>query len=262
MKPYVVFKISGISGEVVSEDVRSFTPENDEIVEEVTIIQTDSNIEGLRFDLKESVNVNECVISKITKKAKDFIVNICCYLHPSISKFDIKLDRGYDPNEEFKFSDRIVISENVKMIHRHKEIVSFKKLFEHQSQCANADNVYMLLYNIFRIDNIAVRYLMQYELLLSLVAPNRRQKEVFEYIKNTYNPANAANASNVIGFQKTRKKGQEYDEDDITYYRNLLAHNDDSEKVNENTIISSSEDLARVLFFVLNPEFYPEKRES
>lgn len=36
----------------------------------------------------------------------------------------------------------------------------------------------MLFFNIMKIDNIVTRYLMQYELLLNLVAPNHRQKDI------------------------------------------------------------------------------------
>lgn len=74
-----------------------------------------------------------------------------------------------------------------------------------------------------QIDNIAIRYLLQYEFLLSRVSKNRKQKEVTNYILNKYNPTKAFNK---IGTQPTRRSGKSFEEDEITYYRNLLAHNE------------------------------------
>lgn len=64
---------------------------------------------------------------------------------------------------------------------------------------------------------------MQYEILLGQVTKEHTQKEVANYIKKVYNPANK---DRQIGFQPTRRQGRKYKEDDLTYNRNLLGHGD------------------------------------
>mgnify|MGYP006994313522 FL=1 len=115
----------------------------------------------------------------------------------------------------------------------------------------------MLLYHTMTIDNIVTRYLMLYEILLSHVPASNPKKhlqtDVTDYIKNVYNPQHPTEQ---IGFHQTRKPGKLYDEDDITYFRNLLGHNDSSSavKVNDTTILEHCNKLTRILYFKLTKE--------
>lgn len=99
-----------------------------------------------------------------------------------------------------------------------------------------------------RIDDIFVRYLMQYEILLGQVTKEHTQKEVTDYIKKVYNPANK---DRQIGFQPTRKLGRTYKEDDLTYNRNLLGHADIEKVVSEEKIRQLSRSIMDVLWFSL-----------
>ena len=99
-----------------------------------------------------------------------------------------------------------------------------------------------------KIDNIVTRYLMQYELLLNLVAPNHLQKEITTYIREIYNPAIKTAK---VGFKKARKPGKNYDEDDITFHRNLLGHNSTIQEVSDKEIEIFSNKLADILLFTL-----------
>lgn len=109
--------------------------------------------------------------------------------------------------------------------------------------------------NIMKIDNMAIRYLMQYEFLMGIVPQQnnkkyRVQKDVTDFIRDKYNPTLEFNR---IGFHPTRRDGKSFDEDDISYYRNILAHNDSS-AIPENfeTIIATfSKAATKVIFFAL-----------
>lgn len=101
---------------------------------------------------------------------------------------------------------------------------------------------------IAMIDDIFVRYLMQYEILLGQVTKEHTQKEVTDYIKKVYNPANK---DRQIGFQPTRKLGRTYKEDDLTYNRNLLGHADIEKVVSEEKIRQLSRSIMDVLWFSL-----------
>lgn len=99
-----------------------------------------------------------------------------------------------------------------------------------------------------KIDDIFVRYLMQYEILLGQVTKEHTQKEVTNYIKKVYNPANK---DRQIGFQPTRRPGRKYKEDDLTYNRNLLGHGDIEKAVSEEKIRQLSRSIMDVLWFSL-----------
>ena len=69
--------------------------------------------------------------------------------------------------------------------------------------------------------------------------------------QNHFNPSRK---SYKIGFHKTRRPGKTFDEDDITYYRNILAHNDSSAipKEFDRTISTMSRAMTAVIFFYLD----------
>lgn len=251
MKPFVTYKISGVQGDVISGDVRSFDV-TDDLIETVEISQTDDEICGIKFTLKDTVEVDIDVVAQVTKMAQVFLVNMYGRLQPSIRSFNLEVEQIYDPKQtqtdHIELFDAICFAESLTIIRGHG-IEMFKDFFGQKSPRFDADNTYMLLYNIMKIDNIVTRYLMQYELLLNLVAPQHLQKEITAFIRDVYNPTKSFNK---IGFHQTRKPGKTYDEDDITYYRNLLGHNDASEEVTDDKINLFSNALAEVLLFALN----------
>lgn len=124
----------------------------------------------------------------------------------------------------------------------------FKEMYEKQVPEDKADEVYPLLFSTMRIDDIFVRYLMQYEILLGQVTNEHTQKEVTDYIKKVYNPANK---DRQIGFQLTRRPRRKYKEDDLTYNRNLLGHGDIEKAVSEEKIRQLSRSIMDVLWFSL-----------
>lgn len=251
MKPFVSYKVSGVRGHIISGDIRSFTVEDDHI-ETVEISQTKDTICGLKFTLKDTITLDRDIVAKVTNKAEVFFVNMYGKLQPSIQAFNLKVEHVYDPKQKqtdcIKVFDTIHFAERLSII-RGYEIDTFRDFFDKKSLRPDADNIYMLLFNIMKIDNIVTRYLMQYELLLNLVAPKHLQKEITVFIRDVYNPTKPFNK---IGFHQTRKPGKTYDEDNITYYRNLLGHNDASEEVTDEKINLFSNALAEVLLFALN----------
>ncbi len=251
MKSFITYKIYGMKGSIISGDIHSFSV-TDNLVEDIEISQTNDTICGIKFTLKDNVAVDEDVIAQVDKKAQVFLVNMYGSLHPYIRGFRMKLDQVYDSKREQKnlieLSDSVCFTEDI-MIIRSYGVDTFKSFFDKRSLAPNIENFYMLLFNVMQIDNIVVRYLMQYELLLSLVADHHKQAEVSAFIRNKYNPAKVFGK---IEFRPTRKNRKAYLEDDITFHRNLLGHNDGSNKVTDKEISELSNALADVLLFALN----------
>ena len=90
-------------------------------------------------------------------------------------------------------------------------------------------------------------YLMQQSQGME-VTNEHTQKEVTDYIKKVYNPANK---DRQIGFQLTRRPRRKYKEDDLTYNRNLLGHGDIEKAVSEEKIRQLSRSIMDVLWFSL-----------
>ena len=156
----------------------------------------------------------------------------------------------FNPNSkktQYEFSSTLVISAECSCAIQCNADY-FQDMYEKQVPEDKADEVYPLLFSTMRIDDIFVRYLMQYEILLGQVTKEHTQKEVTDYIKKVYNPANK---DRQIGFQPTRKLGRTYKEDDLTYNRNLLGHADIEKVVSEEKIRQLSRSIMDVLWFSL-----------
>lgn len=243
------FKINGLKEVLVSEDTPEFETPNDDLIEKVQIEQSDGVINGMQFILKKGQAINKNILYK---RAKNFLVNIYCNekMVPLVSGFDLKLKSIYDPN--FDHHGIVDISESASFpealeVTRPYPIGDFKKMFALQSPRTNADEWYHLIFHTMKIDNIVTRYLMQYELLLKLVAHNNKQSEVVKYIRKKYNPAQSFGK---IGFQHIGKRKKI---DSITYFRNMLAHNNDETlDVQDSNIRRMALVLPLVLFFALN----------
>ena len=109
------------------------------------------------------------------------------------------------------------------------------------------NNFYGVIENL----KIALAFVMLVGVLLLItgeVTNEHTQKEVTDYIKKVYNPANK---DRQIGFQLTRRPRRKYKEDDLTYNRNLLGHGDIEKAVSEEKIRQLSRSIMDVLWFSL-----------
>ncbi len=252
MNPYILFKISGLKGVFVSEDITEFSPVNDDQVSTIHIEQNeDKVITGLRFTMKENIHINDDLVFDLHKRAEILLVNLSYKLYLPLSNLELALSQVYKPNEQggaaLTLHDTMFISSTISITQGYRVNV-FTELYNQNSSRPDAEDLYTLLFNTMKIDNPIIRYFMQYELLMTMVAPDRTQKEIGEYIKSRYNPLNPQNQ---IGFTPTRKAGRTYDEDEITFCRNALGHNDSSFAVGNDTIKRACFLLTQVLYFAL-----------
>ena len=143
----------------------------------------------------------------------------------------------------------IIMAEDLQIVHGYS-IEQYKGIFNNISVDATKQDYMLLFFNIIQIDNIVTRYLMLYELLMNVVTIKHTQKEVTAFIKDQFNPVHTT----CVGFHPTRRTGKNFDEDDITYYRNLLAHNDSSAIPQDfdKVLWSMYQALIDVLFFKLD----------
>ena len=133
MKPFVLYEVGGVQGDIISDDTHTFSV-NDDLIDEVEIIQSDDSIEGVKIYLKESLVVDRNVLSQITPKVQHFFVNLYGKFQPTIFKFKMCIKQIYNPNfpdgAQFELRDGICISESITIIRQHK-IDAFKELFIH-----------------------------------------------------------------------------------------------------------------------------------
>ena len=50
MKPFVLYEVGGVQGDIISDDTHTFSV-NDDLIDEVEIIQSDNSIEGVKHRL-------------------------------------------------------------------------------------------------------------------------------------------------------------------------------------------------------------------
>lgn len=257
-KSWISFAVKGLKNISVYGESYSFKTINDDLIEEIEILQEENSITDIRCILKNIDDINDNILEQVHTKVKIFLVNLYGEYQPILCNFKTQcsgkhflhaLDTELPTIEEvIGFSEDITLSAQYK-------IEIFKNLFEDKFLTPDKDGDYMLLYHTMTIDNIVTRYLMQYEILLSHVpvgnSKKHLQENVTNYIKNVYNPLHPA--EDQIVFHKTRKPGKSYSEDEITYYRNLLGHNDSSAdiQVNDKTTLAYSNKLVKVLYFRL-----------
>ena len=86
MKPFVLYEVGGVQGDIISDDTHTFSV-NDDLIDEVEIIQSDDSIEGVKIYLKESLVVDRNVLSQITPKVQHFFVNLYGKFQPTIFKW-------------------------------------------------------------------------------------------------------------------------------------------------------------------------------
>ena len=159
MKPFVLYEVGGVQGDIISDDTHTFSV-NDDLIDEIEIIQSNDSIEGVKIYLKEPLVVDQNVLSQITPKVQHFFVNLYGKFQPTIFRFKMSIKQIYNPNfpdgAHFELRDCICISERLTIIRQHK-IDAFKELFELKCSHPDADNYYMLFFNIMKIDNIVTR---------------------------------------------------------------------------------------------------------
>lgn len=255
MPPHIEFNITGLKGITVSGDTYSFSVGNLENIKVVKLILDNGDIVGVRVTFSDEIVIDDPLIFAAQNTVELFIMNIIGNLDADVLGLDISIGNINNPNlppqeGPLKVHSSICLSCSVSIVHGYS-INRYKTLFTSIPTTSEKKDAFFITNTIMKIDNIAIRYLMQYELLMSLVSPGRKQKEVTEFIQNKYNPTLTFNQ---IGFHPTRRPGKTFDEDDITYYRNILAHNDSSTMPEgfEKIIPTMSKAINRVLFFVFD----------
>ena len=247
--PYIEYTIDGFRGSIMAGEERHFHVE-DALIDSVEISQDTINITGIKVFLVKSCKIDETVEKIVTRKVKKFLINICGKMRGEITRFHLDLNEMYDPCRGgipcYTMNCNIRIGVETSYAKMYKANV-FKDAFDSELKCQDAEAVYALLYHVIQIENITTRYLMLYEILLGRVGKKHKQQEITEYIRNTYNPFHRFGE---IGFHKTRKSGKNYEEDSLTYYRNLLEHSEMDESVDDETIRELSTRILEVIYYV------------
>lgn len=247
------YEILGIKGITLYDDNFAFGIENEYRIESVKIILNDLlEISGLRVTFNNDYIIEQSSKDSVYKLVEAFVVKIILELKPEVIGLCIKISRIYNPNEikvndVVEFFDTISVTDSVSFTSGYP-IEKYSDIFTQISKDNSQQDRYTIFFNIMKMDNLIIRYLMLYELLMSLISYKRKQKDITDYIRDKYNPTLSFNK---IGFHATRRTRMSFDEDDITYYRNILAHSDVGNIDNklEATIKTMIEGLIQVIYF-------------
>ena len=257
MAPYIRYTIKGLSGIGISSEEHSFDTQNVLDTKSVDLTCEDDNICALTVSFCDNTIIDQTLLDNTEQMVRLYIADLLGRLGATTNRFSLNVDHISNPNLSTPESDGLIFNSILMMVDSLKVSLNFpinryKDIFDNlPTDPAKQENL-LLFFNIMQIDNIAIRYLMLYELLLNLSigirTSKRSQANVTGFIRDSFNPAHPVNC---VGSHPTRRSGKDYDEDDITYYRNLLSHNDSSATPPnfEEKISEMSHLLIQVIFF-------------
>lgn len=255
MNPYILFYITGIKNIAISGENHSFPVENQGSIVSIDVLMKKYCLEGIKVWFSEDTFIDQVMKENAYQLVELFLINIIGKLNAMADKFTIQENQIYNPNEVNKdgiFTARTTIGiECSTLAIPIYSIEQFSKIFSGIPSDSEKRDRLLVFSSIMKIENIAIRYLIQYEFLMSLVSARHRQKDVTDYINHIFNPSDP---THTIGFHQTRRPGKTFSEDDITYLRNILAHNDSNaipEKINQ-IISGMSQAINEVIFFCLD----------
>lgn len=255
MNPFIIFDVNGLDGISIQGEAQEFTTSNNTPIETIQFMLDDLNIVGIKVGFSAKTVIDKELINSTYQMIELFLASIIGELDVVVKGFTLKTGQVYNPNlppaeGPFIVSDIMLMCDTLSLTCCSYPLERYEKLFLALPTDNDSRDKMLVFSSIMKIDNMAIRYLMQYEFLMSLVSPHRVQKEVTDFIRDKYNPTLAFD---YIGFHPTRRVGKTFDEDDISYYRNILAHNDSSAIPDnfENTITNMSKAATRVIFFAL-----------
>lgn len=227
MESYAIFRVSGIDNITIAGTEHNFMLEDSDI-ETIELNTEDYKIRHIKTVFRNKIEISNELLATTEEWLKLFLVQLILQRGALAKGLSIKVEKVFDAKSihvDKKYIDAISIikfSDSCECVYSY-DIEEYKNSYlDIPINCKTRDD-YFILFNIMQIDNIAIRYLLMYEFLLSRVSKERKQKDVTDYINNQYNPTKSFNK---IGEQPTRRPGKSFTEDELTYYRNLLAHNE------------------------------------
>lgn len=255
MNPYIIYEIAGLNGLSISSEFKTFSVTGQGNIDSIEMLVEDLTIWGVKVFFDPDTVIDKQLADNAYQIVSLYLAEVIGELDGVINGLSIKSGEIFNPNLPKKdgpilINDIILMTDSLSVVANYP-IERYGQLFAKIPTDESKKDKLLLFINIMKINNIAVRYLMQYEYLMSLVSPKHTQKEVTDFIRDQFNPSRPFNK---VGFQTTRRPQKTYDEDDITYYRNILAHNDSSvlpENL-EQIVSTMNRAIKEVIFFKLN----------
>lgn len=227
MKSYAIFRVTGINNIGITGADTSFTLE-DRNIKTIKLNIKDNKINGIKTEFSVGIEISNELIASTEEQLKIFLIQLILQKGALARGLSIELDKVYDEKSVYNVKNYIEARSDMKFSDSLQcaysyDIEEYKNSYLSIPEDDSLRDDYFIQFNILRIDNIAIRYLLQYEFLLSRISKKRKQKDVTDYIINKYN---STKPFNIIGTRPTRRPGKTFEEDEITYYRNILAHNE------------------------------------
>lgn len=253
MESFAIFRITGIDNISIMGTDNSFKLV-DKDIETIELNIEDNKIRSIKTVFSAGIDISNELISSTEGQLKLFLVQLILQKGAFAKGLSIEIDKVFDVKAIYNDKNYIEARSAIKFSDSCHcaytyDIEELKNSYLEIPEDIDRRDDYFIQFNIMQIDNIAIRYLLQYEFLLSRVSKNRKQKDVTNYILKEYN---TTRSFNIIGTKPTRRIGKSFEEDEITYYRNILAHNEGG-SVNEieEKVILMSRAINDVIWYYL-----------
>lgn len=254
MNPYILFSISGITDLGISGGKRSFPLHSHLPFTALEFLLNQQKITQIKLELSPHTRCTNEIVVQATSLLKLFMINIIGHWSINPQNLQIRIIEVYDPaarqsSAQISFAEPIKIGEKFSTF-LQTPINQWAERFPLSFISSEKNLLFEQFYQILQLDNLAFRYLTLYEFLRSQIGSKPSQKKVTSYIKNTYNPAFPESP---IAFKPTTRPESTRTEDELTFFRNLLAHQDYTHPSNydETTLVHYNKKLIGVIYYVL-----------
>lgn len=279
---YIDFKISGLCSKLSDPDKNKFYLYSDkDRIRTVEFFSDNNGINKIRIYYSAPQMISKKIIDNIKSRINLFILSLIKEDGYGIIQRKLKVEMLPAPNQNVPH-EYIHIRDSIQNT-LLSPIAKYEDIFSCVSQFhdGEAKTKLLIFFELLKVEDDRLRYLMGYEFLKSLIGCQEKcklackgQKRVTCFIFRKYNKTKGFNK---IDYHKSRKpktkrkvdntsdadntknadipKGpQEDDEDDITFCRNLLAHNYNTEeyKKYESLIDTMSSVIIDVIFFAIH----------
>lgn len=131
--------------------------------ESVEMLLEDGDIIGVQVNFPDDTLINTTLFDYVKKKVELFVVKIICELDTTVDGLEITTGTIHNPNlppgeGPIRISDTIGIACSLSLTTSYT-LDRYKGLFQNLPTSADKEDKYLILSNIMKIDNIAVRYL-------------------------------------------------------------------------------------------------------
>lgn len=220
---YLICKLYGFKNLTIMEN-KNYPIKN----ELIKSIKLNDNLESIQIELKDGITY-----TGHEDEIKSYLYHICFNLIIRTEVFYTmpmySIDLIHENNKDLKAKDILNIRGVCEIRRDYSADDIYYKITNSSTNIEKNIMKYERIFKTLHNPNKIVQFMSLYQFLMELLQGDKEypsQKNVTEYLRKK------EKEYDFISFKKTRKKGQNFDEDYFTYKRNEIGHSEETNDLN------------------------------